>query len=457
MKVIKIGGGCFKDEEAACQIVDLIEERGGGNIFVLSAFSGVTDLIVSGIDTALSSEDRIFQLIEELSARHHAFAERLIKSGPELEKLKAELSDTLTKIERFYFGINFTREATPRMKDILASFGERLSASIVTASLKSRGKKAACIYPHKAGLITDGKHSDATARIKKTAENLKPVVGPLILNNEIIFIPGYYGISEAGEITTFGRGGSDYSAAAVAAAVGADVLEIWKDTEGFMTADPDNIENPKLIPRLNYMEAAELAYTGAGILHPRTVEPARKSKINIAIKNTYNPDAEGSLITRSGGKTESVIKSVSYTRDIAVLKIHASGIGARPGILSTITESLSNKNINIKSVLTSQTCISLLVSKKDINTSQSEIRKIKPRPYRRTEKNRNVALVSIVGEGLHNRKGIAAKCFTAVSNVNVNIEMISFGSSNAALYFLVDGEDLDKTIKALHSIFFEAA
>ena len=421
MKVIKIGGGCFKDEEAACQIVDLIEERGGGNIFVLSAFSGVTDLIVSGIDTALSSEDGIFPLIEELAARHHAFAERLIKSGGELEKLKAELSDTLKKIERFYFGINFTREATPRMKDILASFGERLSASIVTASLKSRGKKAACIYPHKA----------------------------------IIFIPGFYGISESGEITTFGRGGSDYSAAAVAAAVGADILEIWKDTEGFMTADPDNIANPKLIPRLNYMEAAELAYTGAGILHPRTVEPVRKSKIDIAIKNTYNPDAEGSLITRSGGKTESVIKSVSYTRDIAVLKIHASGIGARPGILSTITGSLSNKNINIKSVLTSQTCISLLVSKKDIDVSQAEIQKIKPRPYRRTEKNRNVALVSIVGEGLHHHKGIAAKCFTAVSEVHVNIEMISFGSSNAALYFLVDGEDLDKTICALHSIFFE--
>ncbi len=455
MKVIKIGGGCFKDEEAACHIVDLIEDRGEGNIFVLSAFSGVTDLIVSGIETALESEDGIFPLIEELSGRHHAFAERLICRGPELERQKAELSETIKKIERFYFGINFTREATPRMRDILSSFGERLSASIVTASLKSRGKKAVCIYPHKAGLMTDGKYSDATARIKKTAENLKPVVGPRIFNNEIIFIPGFYGISETGEITTFGRGGSDYSAAAVAAALQADILEIWKDTEGFMTADPDNIDEPKLIPRLNYMEAAELAYTGAGILHPRTVEPVRKSKIDIAIKNTYNPDAEGSLIKSSGGKSRTVIKSVSYTRDIAVLKIHASGIGARPGILSAITESLSNKDINIKSVLTSQTCISLLVSKKDIDATQAEIRKIKPRPYRRTEKKRNLALVSIVGEGLHHHKGIAAKCFTAVSEVNVNIEMISFGTSNAALYFLVSGKDLDKTIKALHSIFFE--
>ncbi len=455
MKVIKIGGGCFKDEKAAGHIVDLIAERGGGNIFVLSAFSGITDLIVSGIETALKSEDAIFPVMEELSRRHRSFSEHLVKNGAELELLNGTLSSTLKKIERFYFGINFTREATPRMHNILSSYGERLSALIITAVLTSRGKKAVCIYPHKAGIITDGKYSDATALIKKTSENLTPQVKAHVSKNEIIFIPGFYGISETGEITTFGRGGSDYSAAAVAAAVKADLLEIWKDTEGFMTADPDNIDNPKLIPRLNYMEAAELAYTGAGILHPRTVEPVRKCKIDIAIKNTYNPDARGSLITGSGHRTETVIKSVSYTKDISVLKIHASGIGARPGILSTITASLSDKNINIKSVLTSQTCISLLVSNKDIDISQAAIQKIKPRPYRRTEKNRNVALISIVGEGLHHHKGVAAKCFTAVSEADVNIEMISFGTSNAALYFLVSEDDLDKTIKALHSIFFE--
>ncbi|RLB85172.1 MAG: aspartate kinase, partial [Deltaproteobacteria bacterium] len=220
-------------------------------------------------------------------------------------------------------------------------------------------------------------------------------------------------------------------------------------------ADPDNIPQCKLIPELTYEEAAELAYTGAGILHPRTVEPVRRLGITIAIKNTYNPDAQGSLITKTGITTSTIVKSVSYTKDVAVLKIHASGVGARHGILSQITESLAADGINIKSVVTSQTCISLLLSRKDIEKGHKSIQSIAPSPYRKTTVILDVALVSIVGEGLHQNRGIAAKCFTAVSNANVNIEMISFGTSNAALYFLVQERSLDRTIQALHSIFFD--
>ncbi|MBU3952783.1 MAG: aspartate kinase, partial [Proteobacteria bacterium] len=269
------------------------------------------------------------------------------------------------------------------------------------------------------------------------------------------FVPGFYGVSENGDITTFGRGGSDYSAAVVAAAVSASVLEIWKDTQGFMTADPDNIPHCKLIPELTYEEAAELAYTGAGILHPRTVEPVKKAGIPIAIKNTYNPDAPGSLITRNAVTPPTIVKSVSYTIDVAVLKIHASGVGARYGILSQLTERLAAAGINIKSVVTSQTCISLLLSRKDVEKGYQSIQDIKPSPFRKSDVITDVALVSIVGEGLHSNQGIAAKCFTAVSNANVNIEMISFGTSTAALYFLVQERSLDRTLQALHAIFFD--
>ena len=271
----------------------------------------------------------------------------------------------------------------------------------------------------------------------------------------ICFIPGFYGISEPGEITTFGRGGSDYSAAVVAASVKADVLEIWKDTEGFMTADPDNIPHCRLIPELTYEEAAELSYTGAGILHPRTVEPVRKAGIHIAIKNTYNPDAPGSMIKAKANKAKQIVKSVSYTADVAVLKIYASGVGARFGFLSQITENLASSGINIKSVVTSQTCVSILLSRKDIDAGHSSIKKIRPTLFRESSTVADVALVSIVGEGLQTNRGVAAKCFTAVSDANVNIEMISFGTSNAALYFLVKEGALDRTIHALHNMFFD--
>lgn len=455
MKTIKIGGGCLKDGPAAKTIIDLIAERGKGNIFVVSAFYGVTNLLLSGIETALGAEENIPAAMNALMDRHAGLTGALIPDGERCRQLASRLAPVYAKLERYYFGINFTREATPRMQDMIATFGERLSAMILTEALQCMGRDAMCLLPEDAGIITDGKFMDATAQMDKTRDNFTRTVHPAVTPERILFIPGFYGICENGEITTFGRGGSDYSAAVVAAAVDADVLEIWKDTEGFMTADPDNIPHCRLIPSLTYEEAAELSYTGAGILHPRTVEPVKKAGIPIAIKNTYNPDAPGSLINGEAVTADTIVKSVSYTRDVAVLKIHASGVGARYGILSLITEAIAAGGINIKSVVTSQTRISLLLSKADIDAAHACIRKIRPRPFRKTAERVDVALVSIVGEGLHRNRGIAARCFTAVSDANVNIEMISFGTSDAALYFLVTEDGLDKTIQALHTIFFD--
>jgi aspartate kinase len=457
MKVIKIGGGCLKDGPTAKIILDLAAARGKGNIFVVSAFYGITNALISGIDAALASEDTIEGVIKDLKTRHKIIVDCLVKTPEEKKRTLRKLDELLGKLERYYFGISFTREATPRMRDMIAVCGERMSAMILAAAMAARNIESGVVLPEEAGIITDGKFMDATALMAPTRENLSLRLGRQVTENKILFVPGFYGISETGEITTFGRGGSDYSAAVVTAGVSADLLEIWKDTPGFMTADPDNIPECRLIPELTYEEAAELAYTGAGILHPRTVEPVRQAGIDIAVKNTYDPDARGSRITRQAREADTVIKSVSYTRDVAILKIHASGVGARQGILSLITQAVSGSGINIKSVVTSQTCISLLVSKKDAQSAHACIRKIYPRPFRESGCRTRVALVSIVGEGLHQSRGIAARCFTAVSNADVNIEMISFGASDAAMYFLVDEDSLDTTIQALHDTFFNSS
>ncbi|NOX32280.1 MAG: aspartate kinase [Deltaproteobacteria bacterium] len=455
MKVIKIGGGCLKNGPAARKIIELIAKRGEGDVFVVSAFYGVTDILISGIEKALENEDGIPSIITRLKTLHNAIIKILIDDGNKKKQLSRNLSGIFKKLERYYYGISFTREATPRMRDMIATFGERICAVILSKSLSSMGKDSTCLFPEDAGIISDGRFMDASAVMTKTSKNLMAAMALVMTSRKIVFIPGFYGVSESGDITTFGRGGSDYSAAVVAASLKADVLEIWKDTKGFMTADPDNIPHCKLIPELTYEEAAELSYTGAGILHPRTVEPVKKAGVGIAIKNTYNPDAQGSLITKNACTAEKIVKSVSYTSDISVLKIYASGIGARFGILSMITENLALAGINIKSVVTSQTCISLLLSRKDIEKGHQSIKKIRPVPFRKSSIVTDVALVSIVGEGLQNNRGVAAKCFTAVSDANVNIEMISFGTSNAALYFLVHEDKLDTTINALHDIFFD--
>ncbi len=454
MKVIKIGGGCLKDGPSARKIIELIAIRGKGDIFVLSAFYGVTDILINGIEQALENEENIPSLIVRLKTRHNSIIKDLIDDSNRRKQLSKELSIIFQKLERCYYGVSFTREATPRMKDMIATYGERISATILTKSIASMDLYTSILLPEDAGIITDGKYLDASANMAKTSSNFIKKLNKIMTPDMILFVPGFYGVSEEGDITTFGRGGSDYSAAVVAASAKADVLEIWKDTEGFMTADPDNIPHCKLIPELTYEEAAELSYTGAGILHPRTVEPVKKAAIGIAIKNTYNPDAPGSLITGNPHTTEEIVKSVSYSTDISVLKIYASGIGARFGILNQITENLASSGINIKSVVTSQTCISILLSKKDIKAGHQSINQIDPIPFRTTSIVTDVALVSIVGEGLQSNRGVAAKCFTAVSDANVNIEMISFGTSNAALYFLVHEDKLDRTINALHDIFF---
>ena len=214
------------------------------------------------------------------------------------------------------------------------------------------------------------------------------------------------------------------------------------------------VPEAELIPRLSYAEAAELSYFGARILHPRTVEPVRKKKIPIVIKNTLAPDNPGSLINSKSPRHLTVIKSVAHDTDIGILKVHASAVGARPGILARVAGQITENGINIKSVVTSQTCISLLFSKEDLEKARLALKELKPRPYRRIKKLEHVALLGIVGEGLLKKKGIAARCFTAVAGCNVNVEMISFGPSKAALYFLVKMTDLPKAITAIHSTFF---
>jgi len=454
MKVIKIGGGSLKGKKNIQEILDLVAERGRGNIIVVSAFGGITDMLIEGMAEALRHEPAIPSIIGLLRNKHILVARHIMPAGKPYQRYIRDLNDHLGQLERLYYGLNFTRQTTPRMTDVISSFGERLSADLLASALRSRGLQVTYRLPHKIGLITDGKFGDATANLSKTSQNLQRHLSPLLKEGMIVFIPGFFGVSETGDITTFGRGGSDYSAAVVAAAMGAEILEVWKDVPGYMSANPDFVPEARLIPLLSYDEAAELSYFGAKILHPRTVEPLRKMKLNIAVKNTMNPDAPGSLISSRTPKVPHLIKSVAHDTDIAILKVHASGVGARPGILALVSSTLTESGINIKSVVTSQTCISFLLSRKDIDRGYQALQSVRPRPYRKLAKVQDVALVGIVGEGILRLKGIAARCFSAVAERNVNIEMSSFGPSEVALYFIVRQKDLQKAVEAIHTTFF---
>jgi aspartate kinase len=358
------------------------------------------------------------------------------------------------RLERLFFGLNFTREATPRLQDAIASFGERMSATVLAHALTAKDVQAHCLFPEEIGLVTDGRYGDASADMERTRKNFRTRLLTKPAPDTVIFVPGFYGCGPDNEITTFGRGGSDYSAAVVAAALEAETLEIWKDTAGFMSADPRLVPEARLIPCLSYDEAAELAYFGAKILHPRTVEPLRAANLSIAVKNTLHPEAEGSVIANRKTRSSSCVKSVAHNSDIGVLKVHASGVGARPGILGDVAGHLGNSGINIRSVVTSQTCISLLLDQKDLEPAVHLLEDIRPGRFSRLETIRDLALVALVGHGIKDEIGIAGRCFTAVARHNINIEMIAFGPSPVALYFLVHSEDLKRAVGAIHATFF---
>ena len=454
MKVIKIGGGCLKGEETIGQILELIGERGHGHIFVLSALNGITNLLIDGMQKALEDEENISFFIQHIREQHLVVARHLVCGEENFKHFSHEFNASLKKLERLYYGLNFTREITPRLWDVISSFGEQFSVELLTYALHCRGIDAIYRMPQDIGMITDGKFGDATANLSKCTKHFQDRVIPLLSPNRILLLPGFFGVNEQNEITTFGRGGSDYSAAVIAAALQAEGLEIWKDVAGFMSADPKFVPEAQLIPVLSYEEAAELAYFGAQILHPRTMEPVRKQQIPIEIKNTLSPDVAGTLITAKSPKTKAVVKSVAHNAAIGVIKVHASGVGARPGILGCIADCLAENGLNIKSVITSQTCISLLLDVKDLNAGCQALKSLTPRPYQRLETLDNVAMLGIVGEGLLHHKGVAAKCFTAVAACDVNVEMISFGPSRAALYFLVRQHDLHDAVLEIHHSFF---
>jgi len=454
MKVIKIGGGSLKGRKNIQDILDLVAERGRGHVIVVSALGGITDMLIDGMAQALKDEEAIPSIMSVLKNKHMLVARHVMPSGQFIQKYTRDLNDHLGKLERLYYGLNFTKEITPKMMDVISSFGERLSADLLATALRARGLKATYRMPHKIGLVTDGKFGDATVNLLKASHNLRQHLLPLTKQGMVVFVPGFFGVSETGDITTFGRGGSDYSAAVLAAALNAEILEVWKDVPGYMSADPKFVPGAQMIPLLSYDEAAELSYFGAKILHPRTVEPLRRLGLPIAVKNTMNPDAPGSLITSRSPQRGSLIKSVAHDTDIAILKVHASGVGARPGVLARVSGTITGSGVNIKSVVTSQTCISFLLARRDVDRAYQAVQLLSPRPYRRLERIQDVALVGIVGKGLLRRKGIAARCFTAVAERNVNVEMISFGPSEVAVYFLVRNKDLPKAVEAIHTTFF---
>ncbi|MBN1543184.1 aspartate kinase [candidate division KSB1 bacterium] len=455
MIALKIGGSSLKNLDSLDQVVRLIQEPAEGKkIVILSALSGVTDHLLKSVAQALQTDRRINGLLDYLQTLHREWIVQAIDSLPIRSKVLDETDYLLSRLEKLLYGIAYTGECTRRTRDLVVSMGERLAAHLLAACLTDRGTPAVGLEADKIGMIATGDFGNGNADLRQTEKKLPQTVVPLVEQGILPVITGFFGATPDNHTITFGRGGTDYSAAVVAAALNCRELQIWKDVDGFLTADPVIVPNAQPLYYLSYDEAAELSYFGAKILHPRTVEPLAWRNIPALIKNTYRPDAPGTRIGVEKRPHDGIIKSVTFNPRIGSLRLEGASIGQQVGFLHRVVSVLSDRDINIISVITSQTAVNLLLEKNDIVTSKAYI-EAKQIPYiDNIEPVTDVALVGVVGEGLATTPGLAARVFSAVAESGTNVEMIVSGASQVAQYFIIKEADVVRTIQAIHREFF---
>ncbi len=451
----KIGGSSLRDTESLNRVVDIISTRTSlKKIVVLSAVKGVTDHLFKSIDEALKNDRQINGLLEYLRLLHRELVVGCIQSVSLRHQTMDEIEYLLSRLEKLLFGITYTGECTPKTRELVISSGERIAVQVVAGCLQDRGVSAAPLDADKIGIYATGEFGNGNADLVTTAKYLPAFLKPYLNRNSIPVITGFFARTLDNHTITFGRGGTDYSAAIVACAMDCSELQIWKDVDGFLTASPGLVSDAKPIEHLAYEEAAELAYFGAEILHPRTVEPLSKKNIRAVIKNTFEPDAIGTFIGPEKKQDKNVIKSVTFNPNIGVLRIYGAAIGQQVGFLKSIVSALSENNINIMSVITAQTDVNFLLSKSDLSRGKLLIDALKIPYIDSIEPIKDIAVVAVVGVGLVETKGLAARVFTSVAEVGTNVEMIVSGASKVAQYFIIKVKDVEKTVRAIHREFF---
>lgn len=451
--VAKFGGSNLKKKDDILKLVRIIKAYNQPMVIVVSAFYGITNHLTKAIQEVKNDEAKIKDITQFLIALKEESINENFDDKIWAEKTLKAVEKRIRELERFLTGIHYIGDVPEFIEDVVLSYGERLSSLILSSILQSHGIDAEEALPEEMPLITDGEFGNATVRFLKSSEGVKN----RLKEDKIYIVPGFYGVSENGKTTLLGRGGSDYSAAAIARCLDAESLDVWKDVDGFMSADPKLVKNPVRITDLSYTEAAELSYFGAGILHPRTVEPLRKAKIPIRIMNVdaFSGVIEPRTIVHSKETIkEGIVKSVTYSNNFCILILRGAGVGMKKGVLAKTTNALDRAGINIKSVITSQIAINLLLSKSDIKRAYQLIEQLQLPTVTELLAIENLTTVAAVGEGILETSGIAGRMFMAIAKKNVNARMIVSGASPVATYFVVSSADKDESIKAIHNEFF---
>lgn len=455
VRVLKFGGAGLADADRMRRVAKIVRnEPNGERVIVASAVQGVTDAIQNNLPKIQHDEATAHVVMSQLRDRHHLIAAGL-KDESVREEAKYNVDKTLDALERLLFGICYTEEITERSHDLALSFGERLSVRLLSAYLNEEGVASEPFDADKAGVVTNGRFGWASPDLAATARMLSERLVPKMTSLTPV-VTGFFGADAAGHTTIFGRGGSDFSAAIVANALDADELEIWKETTGFMTADPRVVPSARGIDVMGYEEAAELSNFGAKILHPRTVEPVAAKDIPIRIRELGNPASAGTKITRMELAPQCFIRSVALRKNLNILKLSGPGMGYTPGVANDVFRVLREHDVNVINMAASEATFALLLDGGDGSRAHTAlVSRIAGGVVQEVSRQEGMALVAVVGKGLGQRVGSASKILGSVSAASVNIHMISLGASEIAIDFVVPEEQAETALRAVHAMFLE--
>jgi aspartate kinase len=440
MIVLKFGGTSVGGAAPIRRLGEIVAEcRAREPVVVVSAVSGVTNRLLRLADLA-KRRDAWSDEHASLAELHRALVAELSLDPKITGDLFTELFDLLR-------GIELLRECTPRTLDFVASFGERISARIVAAHLVSIGVDARALEAGDAGLVTDDRFGCA----RPLADSPARIASALAERSGVPVITGYIARTAAGDVTTLGRGGSDYSAAIFGAALGAEEIQIWTDVDGVMTADPRLVPAARHIERLSYAEAAELAFFGAKVLHPATITPAVERGIPIRVLNSFRPQFPGTLVVGKLAREERAVKSIATKDRIVVVNIVASAMMLQYGFVKRIADVFARHEIVIDMIATSE--VSLAMTADDLG-AKLEAAAAEIATFADVSLVRDLSLVSIVGEELKERTDFAAIVFSTLAELGVRVEMISYGATRNNLSLVVPRDRRGDVVLALHERLF---
>ena len=444
IKVMKFGGTSVGSGEAMDRTSDIIMREPAKKAVVVSAMSGVTNSLIAAMN---DTENEPRGMVEMLREKHlQAATGRTDQAN--MEAFQVRLDDRLEKLHdllEFYH----KNEDRIMIQDAIQSWGERLSSLTLTYILRSKDVEAVPILSEEAGIVATGMPGNGTADLKATSKNLKLTLAPMIEEGWVPIITGFYGCERLGRPLTFGRGGSDYSGSVVANGLDADVLEIWTDVNGFLSADPRIVPGARTIHDMDYGEAAELAYFGAKVLHPRTIDPVKRKNIPVWVKNTFKPEAYGTKIFSMKATGTTLLRSVAMKTDLAVVKFYSSEIAYHPGLLTKILESVNANGVCTYAVSTSLSTLAVALPSSSIAEVMERVSSIREDIESVTVKE-DMALICAVGDSMLENTGVAAKVFGVVAELGANVEMISEGASDVALNFVVPSARAVDVIRKLH-------